>query len=114
MRELIHKLANNYFINFEKKNIHGLSEMFEDNISLFDPVVQNVVGKKNVLKVNKDMFDTHDEIKFTMKEIFVDASKMTAIGEVEFFLGKTKINVVDIIKFNKDMKIISITAYLDT
>ena len=67
MKDLIYELTNKYFINFENKNIEALSEMFADDISLFDPVIQKVEGKTNVLKINKNIFDNCKKIEFTKK-----------------------------------------------
>jgi len=39
---------------------------------------------------------------------------MITVGEIEFYVDKLRMNVVDIIKFNVDFKIISINAYFDT
>ena len=114
MYNKLNELANQYFTNFENKDIEALKEAFSDDITLFDPVVKLVKGKKSVLEINQNIFNDCKEIKFIKKDIFIDESKMTAIGELEFYCGETKINVVDIIKFNDDLQIKSITAYLDT
>lgn len=114
MYDEIYKLTNKYFDNFEKKDIAALSDMFDDNIFLFDPIIKRIDGKSSVIKANKKIFDSCSKIQFTKKNIYVDQSKMVASGEVEFYCDKTKINVVDIITYNEDLKIKSIIAYLDT
>jgi len=114
MYEKLRALTLIYFSEFENKNIKALEKVFSDNVTLFDPIVKLVTGKEKVLEVNKNIFYDCKEIRFTKKNIFIDESKMTAIGEVEFYCNDTKINVVDIIKFNNNLKIQSITAYLDT
>ncbi len=114
MYDNLKQLTEEYFYNFEKKDINKLEEMFDDNIILFDPIVKEVIGKNAVLDINKNIFSDCKEIRFTKKELFIDEGKLTIIGEVEFYCANTKINVVDIIRFNKDLKIVSIVAYLDT
>ena len=114
MYEKLRVLAYRYFTNFENKDIKALEEDFSEDITLFDPVVKLVKGKEAVLEINKNIFSDCKTIEFTKQDIFIDESKMTAVGELEFFCGETKINVVDIIKFTDDLKIQSITAYLDT
>tara|TARA_Y100000389_G_C17462898_1_gene523159 strand:- start:3152 stop:3517 length:366 start_codon:yes stop_codon:yes gene_type:complete len=114
MYDELYKLTDYYFDNFEKKNILALSDMFDDEIFLFDPIIKRVNGKANVINVNKRIFDSCNKIKFTKKEIFIDQRKMIATGEVEFFCDEKKINVVDIIAYSESLKIISIKAYLDT
>ena len=88
--------------------------MFDDNIYLFDPIVKKIEGKHNVLEVNREIFKSCKEIKFLKKEYIIDSNKMTVAGKVEFFCDNQRINVVDIITFNSNLKIISIVAYLDT
>ena len=52
-------------------------------------------------------------IDFSQKNIYIDSEKMVAVGEIEFYCDKVRMNVVDIIKFNSEFKIVSITAYFD-
>lgn len=111
---MYYKLIDEYFIAFENKDIEKLKNMFDDNITLFDPVVKLIQGKAQVIEVNMNIFNDCTNLNFIKKDIFIDIEKMTAIGEVEFYCNDIKINVVDIIKFNNDLKINSITAYLDT
>lgn len=114
MNNILIDLTEKYFENFKNKNLNVLNEIFDDNIKLYDPFVKNVIGKQNVLKITKGILDSCEEIKFTQQDIFVDVQKMTTVSEIEFYCGKIRINVVDIIKFSNQNKIISITAYLDT
>lgn len=107
-------LAYKYFESFSHKDLKRLESLFDDEITLFDPIVKNVIGKNNVLNINKDIFDNCKNITICKQDIFIDVKKMIIIGEIEFNCDETKINVVDIIKINMDMKIESITAYLDT
>ena len=108
------KLANNYFQAFENKDLEKLGKLFDERVTLFDPVIKLVEGKEKVLEANQNIFNDCKNIKFIKKDIFVDETKMTVIGELEFYCDETRINVVDIIKFNDNLKIKSITAYLDT
>lgn len=107
-------IASQYFESFRKKDLESLYNLFDQQITLYDPIVSLVKGRDNVINVNKNIFDECNEIKFTKKDIFIDSTKMCAIAEIEFYCDEKKINVVDIITFNKSLKIISIKAYLDT
>ena len=107
-------VASQYFESFRKKDLESLYNLFDEQITLYDPIVSLVKGRDNVINVNKKIFDDCNEIKFTKKDIFIDSTKMCVIAEIEFYCDKTKINVVDIITYSEDLKIKSITAYLDT
>ena len=114
MYERLEKLVNQYFEAFENKNIEVLEKIFHNDIVLFDPIVKKIKGKKQVLEINKNIFSNCTNIIFTRKDIFIDINKITAICELEFYCNDIKINVVDIIKFSQDFKIIGINAYLDS
>ena len=114
MYDRLKKVADEYFEAFGNKDLETLKRLFVNDVRLFDPVVKEVLGKEAVLKANQNIFDSCKTIHFTRQDIFIDESKNVVVGELEFYLDKTKVNVVDVIRFNKDLKIESIAAYLDT
>ena len=98
-----------YFQYFSEKDIQNLELLFSENIRLVDWEI-NVIGKKNVIEANKKIFNSVDSIKVTPLNIFQDKLVMTC--EIDILINKKdKLKVVDIIKFDEDKKIISISAY---
>lgn len=113
-REQIIELTIHYLKYFEEKNITELKNLFDDDIILFDPMIKEVKGIGNVVKVNQDIFSSYESIRFTKRRIIVDQISNISVGELEIFFDKKEIQVVDIIEFNNDGKIKKITAYFDT
>lgn len=103
-----------YFNSFMNKDLNSLSKLFDEKITLFDPIVKEVIGKENVLNVNKNIFNNCSVIKYSKKELHIDSKKNIVTAEIEFYCDEQKINVVDIITYNSKFKIIKITAYLDS
>ena len=66
-------------------------------------------GKKEVLAANKKIFDNVETISINVKEFYI-SDLATCIIEV-IINDKEKLNVVDIIKINKQGKITEISAY---
>jgi hypothetical protein len=114
MKNKLKEITEQYFSSFESKDIMSLEKLFDKEIKLFDPVIKEVIGKDKVIEANKNIFNGCEKIIFTKKNIYVDSKEMTTVGEIEFYVDKLRMNVVDIIKFNVDFKIISINAYFDT
>ena len=102
-------LIKNYFTFFSKKDISSLDKLLAEDIKLIDWEI-SANGKKEVLKANKKIFNSFESINVELKEIFI--KDMTAVCLLEILINnKDKINVVDIIKFNNDNKIILISAF---
>jgi hypothetical protein len=108
------EIGEKYFFYFEQKDINSLRNLFSKEIKLFDPIVKSVVGIENVLLANIEIFNSSEKISIKNKKIFVDYFSDTLIAELEIQFDLNIINVVDIIAFDANKKIISITAYLDT
>lgn len=107
-------LCNEYFINFNNKNLEKLSELFSDDISLTDWNI-SVKGKENVLKEISNIFSNVQNIKISIYgDLYED--KNTVCCEIEIILNNYTANyeilkVVDIITFNDYGKIEKINAY---
>ncbi len=114
VKEQILDITKAYFDAFENKDLEKLSQLFTDDVILFDPIIKEVKSKAKVLAANKNIFDSAKKIKFISKRICVDQYSDTAIGELKIDFDGKLIEVVDIIEFNKDQKITKITAYLDS
>tara|TARA_B100000963_G_scaffold203078_1_gene176863 strand:+ start:752 stop:1081 length:330 start_codon:yes stop_codon:yes gene_type:complete len=102
-------LAKKYFRLFSEKDEENLFKMFDEKITLKDWEI-SVINKKNVIKANKKIFKKFKKIQVTPEQIYQD--KYTIIAEIKIKLNnKVSINVLDILKFNKKYKIVSIKAY---
>jgi hypothetical protein len=110
----ISELGKQYFHFFEKKDIAALEKMFSKEITLSDPIIKTIVGIDNVLLANLEIFNSSDRIIIIQKKLFVDFFSDTLIAELDIQFDLNIINVVDIIVFDSNKKIISITAYLDS
>ena len=103
------KITKSYFTYFSNKDIYKLEKLFDKNISLKDWDI-NVEGKQEVIKTLKNIFTSVDTIKIIPKNILND--KIVVVCEIDILINNTDtIHVVDIIKFNKELKIIEISAY---
>lgn len=103
-----YKTLISYFKMFSKKDIEGLSLIFDDDITLVDWDI-NVSGKDNVIKANENIFSNVNKIDVEILNIFEKENEfccqlIITVNENE------KLDVVDIIKF-KNNKIVSVKAY---
>ena len=105
----IKNLANEYFLAFSNKNLVKIQSMFSKNIILRDWDI-SVQGFDQVSAANQKIFDSVRTIVVSPINIFVDEN--TAIGELKITINDLEvINVVDLIEFNQDLKIVAIKAY---
>ena len=104
----IKKLINQYQKAFNKHDLIKLEVLFDNKIKLKDWDI-NISGKKSVLAANAKMFKTVKNIKCIPLQTII--SGRIAACEENVIVNKKKINVVDIIKFNKKNKIIYIKAF---
>jgi len=105
---MLKNLAKNYFKLFSNKNIVLIAEMFSEEISLNDPNL-SIIGKKEVVNATQNIFNNAEKLHVEIKNLYQD--NRVVIAELEIYLNKNMIKIVDIIKFDKSDKIISIRAY---
>ena len=109
MTKNIKDYAQSYFKIFSEKNINGLREMFDDNVTLRDWEIDKQ-GIENVLKANLNIFQNVKTIKAIPQNIVSENNFVFA--ELKIIVnGDEELKVVDIIEFNKKGKIISIKAF---
>ena len=109
MTENIKDAALSYFKIFSEKNINGLSEMFDDNVTLRD-WNKNYQGIKSVLEENLNIFQNVKTINAIPLNIISENNFVVA--ELKIIInGDEELKVVDMIEFNKKGKIISIKAF---
>tara|TARA_B100000749_G_scaffold123339_1_gene94411 strand:+ start:351 stop:674 length:324 start_codon:yes stop_codon:yes gene_type:complete len=103
------KLIKTYFQAFSNKNIEKLERLFSDEVILKDWEI-SVEGKKEVLEANKNIFNSVDSISAELNELYLD--NLVAVCLIEITINKEEVlKVIDVIKFNDEMKIIEVSAY---
>ena len=108
MTENIKDTALSYFKTFSEKNIDGLREMFDDNVTLRDWDIDKK-GIESVLKANLNIFQNVKTINAIPQNIISENNFVFA--ELKIVVNDDELNVVDLIEFNKKGKIISIKAF---
>ena len=108
MNENIKDITFCYFKTFSEKNIDGLREMFDDNVTLRDWVIDKK-GIESVLKANLNIFQNVKTINAIPQNIVSENNFVFA--ELKIVVNDDELNVVDLIEFNKKGKIISIKAF---
>ena len=104
----IKTLTEKYFSLFESKDLNALSEMFEEECSLFDWNI-SATGKHDVLDANKGIFDAFDKIRVVVRNILTDDN--ISISEINVITDNQRTPVVDVITFSDSGKIQSVRAY---
>ena len=108
MTKNIKDSAQSYFKIFSEKNIDGLREMFDDNVTLRDWDIDKK-GIESVLKANLNIFQNVKTINAIPQNIISENNFVFA--ELKIVVNDSELNVVDLIEFNKKGKIISIKAF---
>ena len=102
-------LTLKYIKLFETKNLIGLREILDNDVSLRDWEI-NLEGIESVLNFNSKLFRAIELIKINLLNIATEGRFVFV--EMEIYLDKEeKIKVIDLIEFSKKNKIISIKAY---
>lgn len=109
-KKKIFYISKKYFNYFQNKNIKSLREIFATNISLKD-WANRKKGRKEVLKFNSEIFRKFKRIKVKVKDKFY-VKNFKIICFIEIRLNSKKLDVIDILEFNKKFEIKSIRAYL--
>lgn len=102
-----------YFEYFSNKDLEGLRNMFADNVELKD-WENSAEGIDNVLAINKQIFENHRRIRVVLlSEASTKVNDITRyFCQIRIVIDEwSNVNVVDIIDFNNDNKIVKISAY---
>jgi len=98
-----------YFEYFSNKDLQNLSNLFDNEVSLTDWDIK-AVGKVDVINANKNIFNSVNTINVDVIETFKKGNKFSC--QLVITINDTEtIEVVDVIEFNKNNKIISVKAY---
>lgn len=104
------KTAVEYFELFGASNLEGLSEIYSDDIHLIDWNGQ-WKGKEEVLKMNKDLFDSND-VEVTVHEIEQPIFRESRVYcKISIDVGGVVLKVMDVIDFDTKGKITRIEAF---
>tara|TARA_B100000029_G_C17100468_1_gene787715 strand:+ start:158 stop:610 length:453 start_codon:yes stop_codon:yes gene_type:complete len=107
--EAMENLIKSYFLAFSNKDLDALEGMFSSEVILKDWDIC-AQGKEEVLLANKNIFDSVDTISADLKECYLDG--LVAICIIQITINKEEVlKVVDVIKFNDQMKIREVSAY---
>lgn len=98
-----------YFSNFSKKDLLKLKNDFSEDIVLRDWEIEEN-GLESVIRVISTIFEKNYSINIKVINLVRESHQVAA--EIEILINEEElIKVVDIIKFNNQNKIYSITAY---
>lgn len=95
-----------YFSAFRTKNLDILKEIYSDNIQLTD-WTGAWFGKDSVLEANRQLFERDFELVVNNS---LQLNNIT-YNQITIRFESEVIEVLDVIKFNKDFEIESIRAY---
>ena len=66
---------------------------------------------RNVIKLNKKTFNKYKKINVKIKEIFTNHKMRSVACKITIKLDKIKLNIIYLLYFDKNKKIIKIEAY---
>lgn len=104
------KISKEYFETFSNKDLPGLEELVSDRVRLRDWEI-SASGKKAVLKANKKIFDSVDNILVNILKMYEHGNTVVAELLIDINGGTELLFVVDIIEFDSEGKIKAIRAY---
>lgn len=93
---------------FTHKDIEGLSDLFHNDLSLYDPALKWVRGKEKVIAVLKSGFETFQRVSYKIIEMFED--RETTILRFEIVMDDKKFVGVEFLKW-QDQKLIDLICY---
>lgn len=99
-----------YLKKYEEKDLHGIEEMFSEDIVLRDWKIR-VEGKENAIRETKKNFENATSIEIEVLSTYENTN--TVAAELKIIVDSTEeLYVVDVITINSEGKIKSIRAYL--
>ena len=101
-------LSTLYFDAWERKDIDTVVEMFAEDVELKDWNI-HCKGKKSVANANQSIFDSVENLSVEVHSI--SHQDNTTFCQITVCANEEKIPVVDVIKYDRNAKISSITAY---
>jgi len=98
-----------YVEYFALKDIDSLAKMFTNYITLHDWDI-NVSGKSDVINANKEIFSSVRKINVNIVSIY--SCERTVVAQLDIVINESKkLDVVNIISFDNEGKILAIQAF---
>jgi len=104
-----YNIIEKYFKLFSNKDLDGLQDLFDKDVSLKDWDI-NVEGFNNTVQAFHNIFTSVEVIDVTIKDIYGANNKFTCVIEIDIDNLAT-LKVVDLIIVTDDGLIDSISAY---
>lgn len=104
--ENLNTLTKYYFDLFQNKDLKSLEDLYHDEIILIDWTGQ-WYGKDSVLKSNSDLFVNEFDL-FVHNTII---NQNSSYNQISIRFDEELIEVLDVIEFNEQGKIIKLRAY---
>ena len=102
-------LTRDFLLAYEKKDIEAIAKMFHPEVVLRD-WNSEVTGLANAISEYGKNFEQAESLQITVKKIHV--AEQSAAAELGILVNLTEqLNVVDVLSFSEDGKILSIVAY---
>ncbi len=110
MKKKLIIIATKYFKLFENKNIDELSKLFSHSVILKDWEIK-IKGRKKLINFLTKVFDANSFKIKIINHFTNEIKKINACKIIITLKGKKKLQVIDIIHFDKNLKIKKIEAY---
>lgn len=104
------EFARNYLLAYESKDLEAISDMINPAVSLQDWNVSGS-GESFFIDETKKNFAAADQIEIRILSIQESADVVSAQLEISIDGGRELLNVVDVISFDSNHKILSVRAY---
>jgi len=106
--ENLSQIVRDYFDVWSNKDLAALGRMFSEDVCLVDWNI-SCAGKNQVLKANQAIFENVDNLSVVINKL--SHHNNTVFCQITIEIDGEKIPVVDVIEFDKDTKIKTVTAY---
>lgn len=104
-------LLIDYFNFFSKKDLKNISNMFSNDVKLFDWEI-SALGIDEVITANENIFNSVETVEVFLKNIYESETKHRFVCEIEIKINNNNLlKVIDIISFDENNKINLISAY---
>lgn len=105
----VEQLTRNFLAAYEAKDIETIAAMFHTDVFLRD-WNSEVSGQAAAVAEFTKNFQQAKSLKIVIKRIYL--AELSAAAELEITVNHTELlNVVDVLSFNEEGKILSIVAY---
>jgi len=97
-----------YINAFSSKDVNTISCMISDDI-LIEDWNETISSRHNAILFFKKIFESANEIKVEISDVWNDAN--VVIARIQIQIDRASLDVVDVIKFDENIKISQIIAF---